>query len=59
MEWHAGERHTIPVDVQDGARALAREIERELRPIRHGERAEAQRLLGQLVTRLRPAMEAM
>ena len=28
------ELHTIPADVQEGARALAREIERELRPVR-------------------------
>ena len=49
--------HTIPTDCQDAARTLAREIESQVRPIRQAERIEAQRLLAQLGTKLRPAAD--
>ncbi len=51
------ELHTIPTDCQDAARAVAREIESQVRPMRQQERIEAQRLLAQLVTELRPAAD--
>ena len=51
------ELHAIPVDCQDAARTLAREIESQVRNIRQEERVEAQRLLARLVGKLRPAAD--